>query len=122
MLYLGHGSSVTHCPLCEAFAPVAVSSLGLPVGSVQPNLAGGVKIIDMFALGAVLAVQSRRAQIIECTVEFGFDRGVNELDMGEGVGALWVCAAPLKWRLTVADGHAFGRCRGPDAPSAGART
>ena len=95
---------------------------GSPPALESVSRAGGVKIIDMFALAAVLAVQSRRAQFIECTVEFGFNRGVNELDMGEGAGALWVCAAPIKWRLPAADGHAFSGCRGPDAPSAGART
>ena len=49
--------------------------------------AGGVKIIDTFAREAVLAIQSRRAQTVECAVEFGFNRGVNELDMGEGASA-----------------------------------
>lgn len=83
---------------------------------------GGVKIIDTFALHAVFTVQSRRAQIIECTVEFGFDRGVNELDMGEGASALGSCAAPLEWRPSAADGDSFSGCRGPDASSAGART
>jgi hypothetical protein len=65
-------------------------------GSESVCRAGGVKIIDMFALDAVLAVQSRRAQIIECAAKLGFNRGVNELDMGKGAGALGFCAACIK--------------------------
>src|ERR1700741_3015593 len=104
----------------QGFNACRVSFRGSPPGSESVRRAGGVKIIDTFAIDAVLAVQSRRAQFIECTVEFGFNRGVNELDMGEGAGALWVCAAPLKWRSPAADCHAFSGCRGPDAPSAAA--
>ena len=74
----------------------------------------------MFALDALLAVQSRRAQIIEYTVEFGFDRGVNELDMGKGAGALWFCAADIEWRPFAAGGHAISRGGRSDAPSSGA--
>src|SRR3954454_8176843 len=89
-----------------------------PPGPESVCRAGAVKIIDTFALGALLAVQSRRAQIIECTVEFGFDRGVNELDMGKGAGALGVCAASFKWRPIAARSHAFGGCGRSNAASA----
>jgi len=106
----------------QRFYPSRGGFRGPPPSLESVRRAAGVKIIDTFALDAVLAVQSRRAQFVECTVEFGFDRGVNELDMGEGAGALWVCAAPLKWRPSAADGHSFSGCRGPNAPSAGART
>jgi len=71
-----------------AFRPCRGWFRGFPPASESVHRAGGVKIIDTFALDAVLAVQSRRAQFIECADEFGFDRGVNELDMGEGAGAL----------------------------------
>src|SRR3954452_20053680 len=91
-----------------------------PRGPESVCRTGAVKIIDTFALYAVLAVQSRRAQIIECAVEFGFNRGVNELDMGKGAGALGVCAASTKWRPFAARSHVFGGCRRSNATSAGA--
>jgi len=102
----------------QGFCPCRGCILGLPPGSESVSQAGAVKIIDMFALDALLAIQSRRAQIIECTVEFGFNRGVNELDMGKGACALGVCAASSKWRPFAARSHAFGGCGRSDATSA----
>jgi hypothetical protein len=83
MLYLGRGSSVTQCPLCDLFTCAVVVIATRHQALAPVGRAGGVKIIDTFALGAVPAIQSQRAQTIECTVEFKFNRGVNELDMGE---------------------------------------
>jgi hypothetical protein len=87
MLYLGRGSSVTQCPLCDLFTCAVVAIATRREGPARVGRAGGVKIIDTFALEAAPAIQSRRAQMIECTVEFRFDRGVNELDMGEAGSA-----------------------------------
>ena len=105
----------------QGFNPFRECFPGSPPGSESVSRGGGVKIIDTFAHDAVVAVQSRRAQFIECTVEFGFNRGVNELDMGEGAGALWFRAALGKWRPFAADGYAFGGSRGSNAPTATAR-
>src|ERR1700738_4123871 len=87
MLYLGRGSSVTQCPLCEAFTPSHGCCRGSPPGLGAVNRTGGVKIIDMFAHRKRSAIQSCWAQTVECTVEFWINRGVNELDMGESAGA-----------------------------------
>jgi hypothetical protein len=55
---------------------------------MQPTVArlvrqGAVKIVDAFALDSLRKLPMRNAQIIECTVDSGIIRGVNELDMGE---------------------------------------
>ena len=75
-------------PVMRPFGPSSGRCRGSLPGLESVIQAGSVKIIDTFALAAVRAIQSRRAQAVECTVEFGFNRGVNELDMGEGAGAL----------------------------------
>src|ERR1700730_7405411 len=93
-------------PVMRPFHPCCGACRGSLPGLESVNQAGGVKIIDTFALQPVLAIQSRRAQIIECTVEFGFNRGVNELDMGEGACALWFRAAASQWRARAACSHA----------------
>src|SRR5882724_24674 len=51
-------------------------------GSGPANQAGGVKILDTLAVGAVLTIQSRRTQAVQYAVEFGFEPGVNEPDTG----------------------------------------
>src|SRR3954447_26456520 len=102
-------------PDMQGFGPCRGCFRGFAPGSQSVCLAGAVKIIDTFALDAALAVQSRRAQIIECTVEFGFNRGVNELDMDKGACALGACAASTKWRPFAARSHAFGGCRRSNA-------
>src|ERR1700738_2973556 len=84
MLYLGRGSSVTQCPLCEAFDLRCGRGRGSPRGPGEGSRGGGVKIIDMFAAAELPTIQSCRAQTVECIVEFWINRGVNELDMGEG--------------------------------------
>src|SRR5262245_42983905 len=74
-------------PVMRPFHPVAAAAVGRPPAGEADIRAGSVKIIDMFALDAGPAIQSWRAQILECTVEFWINRGVNELDMGEGDSA-----------------------------------
>jgi hypothetical protein len=49
MLYLGRGSSVTQCPLCEAFDLSCGHGRGSLPGLGSVNRGAGVKIIDMFA-------------------------------------------------------------------------
>src|SRR5882724_4466875 len=121
MLYLGRGSSVTQCPLCEAF--------DLSCGCVRDSLPAfrsvnreaGVKIIDMFAVTQRPAIQSWRAQTFECTVEFWINRGVNELDMGESVGAGRSRTSAARWCARSACGHARPGCGGSDAAAARTR-
>src|SRR5882757_10454023 len=109
-------------PVMRPFHPCRGYFRGSPPGPESVRRAGGVKIIDMFALHAVLAVQSRGAQMLECTVEFGFNRGVNELDMGEGASALQSRATTLKWRPLAARSHAVSGCGRSNAAPTGART
>src|ERR1700733_15560500 len=109
-------------PLMRPFHPCCGGCRGSLPGLESVNQPGSVKIIDTFALGAVLAIQSRRAQTVECTVEFGFNRGVNELDMGEGAGALWFRAAASQWRARAACSYARSCSGRSDATAAGAGT
>jgi hypothetical protein len=60
MLYPGRGSSVTQCPLSEAFHRSCGGCRGSLPGLEPVNQAGGVKIIDTSAVGAVPAIQSGR--------------------------------------------------------------
>src|SRR3979411_2792982 len=106
MLYLGRGSSVTQCPLCEAFGRSYGRSRGSLQGLGSVGRAGGVKIIDMFARRERLAIQSCRAQTVECTVEFWINRGVNELDMGKSGGAGRSRTSAAGWRTRSARGDA----------------
>jgi hypothetical protein len=48
----------------------------------RPVRQGAVKIVDAFALDSLRKLPIRDAQIIECTVDSGIIRGVNELDTG----------------------------------------
>jgi hypothetical protein len=69
-------------PIMRTFSPRLRRLPRLAAGFGPAHHAGGVKIIDTFAVGAALAIQSRRAQAVQCAVEFGFGRGVNEPDTG----------------------------------------
>src|SRR3984893_12822096 len=97
MLYLGRGSSVTQCPLCEAFDLSCGCDRGSLPGLRSVNREAGVKIIDMFAAAQLTAIQSCGTQTVECTVEFWINRGANELDMGEGVSAGRSRASAAGW-------------------------
>src|SRR6266850_7448577 len=118
MLYLGRGSSVTQCPLCEALTlSCGGGRVSLP-GPGSVSRAGSVKIIDMFAHRERSAIQSWRAQTFECTVEFWINRGVNELDMGEGGGAGRSRASAAGWRARTARRDARSCGGGADAAAA----
>src|SRR6266702_1444941 len=121
MLYLGRGSSVTQCPLCEAFALGCGSGRSSPPGARSVSWAGGVKIIDMFVASAPPAIQSWRAQTVECTVEFWINRGVNELDMGESGCAGRSRTSAARWCARPARGDARPCGGGSDAAPTGAR-
>src|ERR1700730_15448905 len=121
MLYLGRGSSVTQCPLCEAFDLRCGRGRGSPRGPGEVSRARGVKIIDMFADAELPTIQSCRAQTVECIVEFWINRGVNELDMGEGDRAGGSRTSAARWRARPARGDARPYCGGSDAAAGGAR-
>src|SRR3984885_16297079 len=106
-------------PVMRPFDPCCGACRRALPGLESVNQAGGVKIIDTFAVAAVLAIQSPRAQTVECTVEFGFNRGVNELDMGEGAGALWFRAPASQWRARAARSYARSCSRRSNAAAAG---
>src|SRR3982075_1508588 len=122
MLYLGRGSSVTQCPLCEAFDLRCGCGRGSPRSPGSVSRAGGVKIIDMFAAAELPVIQSCRAQTVECIVEYWINRGVNELDMGEGGRAGRSHTSAARWCARPASGDARPCCGGSDAAAAGART
>ena len=65
---------MTQCPLCDLVAAVAAAAAGRCQVWNRSTRARGVKIIDTLAVGAVLAIQSRRPQTVQYADEFGFNR------------------------------------------------